>query len=426
MNNSASAVDSEGANPPLPFKSGACVSKYVFHMHTVGFSILHSANSFYQGASMTTQPLQIGVIGAGAIASSVHLPILKRRSDLFNVVSLADFNIAAVNVLADRFGIEHRYENAIDLIGAGNIDAVAILNSGSHAEYVIQALRAGLDVFCEKPLAYSHDEMDRIEAELKSSGKRLMIGYMKTFDPAVLAAAENISGRPRTVDVLVLHPSGHSQLATTDLSVDIPAAPASLVEGYKRDSFELQVKALGEAAAKSFGNFYMDVILGSVIHEFSVLRSLDVHITEIDFVDRWPAVGMTESIMIHGRTADGVRVTIRWFYLDKYPAYQEEVRWVNENQGHHIIFASPYILRVPTTYTYTKRVGLDREESTRLSYVASFENELVAFHELTVSGKQQTDPILAGREDLIISQQVAVKIAQREGTQLGGDLTEHL
>jgi hypothetical protein len=33
---------------------------------------------------------------------------------------------------------------------------------------------------------------------------------------------------------------------------------------------------------------------------------------------------------------------------------------------------------------------------------------------------------LAGREDLIISQQVAVKIAQREGTQLGGDLTEHL
>ena len=71
MNNAASAVDSEGANPPLPFKSCACVSKYVFHLHTVGFSRHHSANSFYQGASMTTQPLQIGVIGAGAIASSV-------------------------------------------------------------------------------------------------------------------------------------------------------------------------------------------------------------------------------------------------------------------------------------------------------------------------------------------------------------------
>jgi myo-inositol 2-dehydrogenase / D-chiro-inositol 1-dehydrogenase len=373
---------------------------------------------------MSKKPLRIGVIGAGAIASSVHLPIMTRRSDLFHVVSLADFNIEAVNVLADRFSIEHRFESANDLIAAKNIDAVAILNSGSHAEYVINALNAGLDVFCEKPLAYSHDEMNRIEAALKSSGKQLMIGYMKTFDPAVLAAAENISGRPRTVDVLVLHPSGHSQLATTDLSVDIPTTPKSLVDTYKKSGYQLQVDTLGEAAAKAFGNLYTDVILGSVIHEFSVLRSLDVHITEIDFVDRWPVQGQTESIMIHGRTADGVRVTIRWFYLDEYPAYQEEVRWVNENEGHHIIFSSPYILRVPTTYTYTKRHGLDREESTRLSYVASFENELEAFHVLTDTGKQQTDPIQAGREDLVIALQVAAKIAERELIELGGDLAK--
>lgn len=371
---------------------------------------------------MSNNQLRMGVIGAGAIASSIHLPIMTRRSELFEVVSLADVNLPAVNALADRFGIKGRYSSVSDMLTAGGLDATAILNSGSHADYVVQALEAKLDVFCEKPLAYSEAEMARIESALKSSGRNLMIGYMKTFDPAVYAAVENIKGRPRTVDVLVLHPSGHSQLATTDLSVDIPPASKELIASFKFDKRKVQVEALGEDAATSFGDLYFDVILGSVIHEFSVLRSLNIHITEIDFVDRWPMPGQTESVVIFGRTADGVRVSIRWFYLDEYPAYQEEVRWVNDKEGHHITFASPYILRVPTKYTYTKRIGLDREESTRLSYVPSFENELEAFHSLTQTGKQQTDPITAGREDLVISQKIARKIAERESTKLGGEL----
>ncbi len=373
---------------------------------------------------MTSRPIRIGIIGAGAVASSVHLPILTRRTDLYSVVSLADLNLAAVNVLADRFGIASRFDSAHKLISAGNIDAVAILNSGSHADFVVEALSAGLHVFCEKPLAYTQDEINRIEIALKKSGRHLMIGYMKTFDPAVTAAAKNISGRPRTVDVLVLHPSVDSQLATTELSIDLPRPPTSLLPIFSAAKRAVQIHALGEAGANAFGDLYTDIVMGSVIHEFSVLRSFNVHITKINFVDRWPAPDHSESIIIHGCTEDGVRVTIRWFYLDQYPAYQEEVRWVNESEGHHIIFASPYILRVPTTYTATKRIGLDREESTRQSYVSSFENELVAFHSLTVSGKQQTDPIAAGREDLNISQMIVKKIAEQESIAVGGEIAK--
>lgn len=372
---------------------------------------------------MSSTRLRIGVIGAGAVASSVHLPILSRRSDLFDVVSLVDFNIAAVNSLADRFGIPGRFASVTEMIEFGGIDAVAVINSGSHADYVIAALNQNLHVFCEKPLAYSDSEIERIEIALASSTGQLMIGYMKTFDPAVIAAAENITSRPRTVDVLVLHPSPQSQLATTDLSVDQPALPKELVDQLNQSKRKMQIAAIGEQATDAFGNFYTDVILGSIIHEFSVLRSLNIHISEIDFVDRWPTNDKSESIIISARTSDDVRITIRWFYLNDYPAYQEEVRWVNEKEGHHLIFASPYILRVPTQYIHTRRFGLDREESLRLSYVPSFENELVAFHKLTQSGSQPTDPISAGREDLLTSQKIARKIAQREKITLGGELT---
>jgi predicted dehydrogenase len=308
------------------------------------------------------------------------------------------------------------------MYASGEIDAVVILNSGSHCQVVVDALNANLDVFCEKPLAYSREEMAKIESALKSSGRKLMIGYMKTFDQAVYEAAKNITGRPRTVDVVVLHPSGESQLATTELHVKSFPASKELIERFKASDKHVREEALGSAAAAAFGAEYMDIILGSVIHELSVLRSLDIHITDVDFVDRWPSNSKAESFIIHARTQDGVRVTIRWFYLDSYPMYQEEIRWVNEKEGHHIIFSSPYILRVPTKYIQTTRQGLDHKETLFESYQPNFEIELVAFHTLLKTGKQQTDPIKAGNEDLEISLKIAKAICEREKIELGGNL----
>ncbi|HEX7405331.1 MAG TPA: Gfo/Idh/MocA family oxidoreductase [Candidatus Nanopelagicaceae bacterium] len=374
---------------------------------------------------MSGNVLNIGVVGAGAVATSVHLPILTRRSDLFLVCAIADYNTAAANHLADRFGVpeEGRFSSAYEMIASGKIDTIAIINSGSHCKLVVAALEAGLNVFCEKPLAYSKNEMGRIENALKTSTGHLMIGYMKTYDPAVARAVLAIGDkRPRTVDVLVLHPSGESQLVTSEISVKAFPPSPELLMGFVKDAHNVAVEALGEAAAKVFGAEYDDIILGSIIHELSVLRALNIHITEIDFVDRWPRTSRSESFVIHGRTEDDVRVTIRWFSLDQYPMYQEEVRWVNESEGYHIIFPSPYILRVPTKLISTRRIGLAHDVSTFESYEPSFEIELAAFHALATSGTQMTNPIAAGYEDLAISQMIAKKICEVENIQPGGDL----
>lgn len=369
--------------------------------------------------------VKIGVVGAGAVATSVHLPILTRRSDLFEVCAVADFNAASAHHLAERFGIpsDARFTSAYDMITSGKIDAIAIINSGSHCALVIAALEANLHVFCEKPLAYSKDEMSSIEAALAQSRGTLMIGYMKTFDPAVVRARKLIGAkRPRSVDVLVLHPSGESQLATSEISVKAFPPSPDLIAGFKKSAHDLAVQALGEQAADAFGDEYADIILGSIIHEFSVLRALDIHLVEIDYVDRWPRESRSESFVIHARTIDGVRVTIRWFYLDKYPLYQEEIRWMSEEEGHHIIFPAPYILRVPTKLISTTRLGLAHDVATFETYEPSFEIELVAFHALATSGIQIADPIADGFEDLEISQKIASKICEIEGIAKGGDL----
>ena len=374
---------------------------------------------------MSDHIVNIGIVGAGAVATSVHLPILTRRSDLFKVTAVADFNQAAAIHLTERFGIptDAHFTSAYEMINSGKIQAIAIISSGSHCDLVVAALEAGLNVFCEKPLAYTQNEMGRIEKSLKTSKGHLMIGYMKTYDPAITHAKKAIGAkRPRTVDVLVLHPSGESQLATSEISVKAFPPSPELIVGFVKSAQDLEVAALGEAAAKAFGKEYEDIMMGSIIHELSVLRAFDIHITQIDFVDRWPRTSRSESFIIHGRTDDGVRVTIRWFYLDKYPMYQEEVRWVNEEEGHHITFSSPYILRVPTKLVSTRRIGLDHDVSTFESYQPSFEIELVAFHALVTTGKQEYDPISAGYEDLNITQMVARKICELENIAIGGDL----
>lgn len=368
--------------------------------------------------------IRVGVVGAGAVASSVHLPILRRRSELFDLTAITDLNLTAAKALAERFAIKHVFENSAEMFASKEIDAVFILNSGSHAELTANALNAGLDVFCEKPLAYNRAELELIESALESSGRKLMLGYMKTFDQAVYKAKEQIKGRPRTVDVVVLHPSGESQLATTDVHVKAFPLPPKLLPGIEKSNEKAMNDALGAEAAKAFGREYLDIMMGSIIHELSVLRALDVHITQIDYVDRWPTETKSESFVIAGRTEDGVRVTIRWFYLDKYPKYQEEIRWVSEEDGHHIIFYSPYILRVPTEYTHTSRTGLDHVEHTFKSYQPSFEIEIAAFATLVNTGKQQEDPISAGLEDLVITQKVALKICENEGLAPGGDLAK--
>ena len=366
--------------------------------------------------------LRVGIVGAGEIASSVHLPILTRRSDLFEVVAIADLNIAAAHAVADRFNVGHRFASTEEMLAAGSIDFVAVLNSGSHASNVVLSLDAGLDVFCEKPLAYSQAEINAIEEALKKSGKKLMVGYMKTYDPAVNEMQKNLKGSPRTVDVLVLHPSGPSQMATTEMSVDIPKAPESLAPLFSTMRKEINTAALGQAGSDAIGNVYSEIVLGSVIHEFSVLRAIGAEMVHVDYVDRWPKEGQTESIIIHGQTKCGERITVRWFYLENYPAYREEVRWVNENEGHHVIFASPYIMRIPTQYIHTSRSGIDHNESTFNSYQTGFERELEVFYNHVKGSQVIEDPISAGRSDLMLAQQIARFILKSEGIEIGGEL----
>lgn len=370
------------------------------------------------------QPIRVAIIGAGAVTSTIHLPIVTRRRDHFIIAGLYDLNADAVNALGERFAIPQsaRFTDVDAMLAQPNVDAVLILNSGTHAEFVVKALNAGKHVMCEKPLAYTKREIEQIRKAQAATGKHVMVGYMKTHDPAVRRAAELLKtdGPVHSVDVLVLHPSGDSQLATSEISVDRPDTPAEHIKLFTKMRQEVQREALGELADQ-IGDLYSEIIMGSLIHELSVLRALGVSIEGIDYVDRWPTDKST-SLIIQAHGKNGTRISMRWFYLDRFPEYQEEVRWISETASHHLLFPSPYFLRTPTRLNSMRSHGETKENLLSTNYYDGFEVELADFYESVTTGKQLGSTVDDAEKDLLTCQRIAKFIAENESLKFSGDL----
>jgi predicted dehydrogenase len=76
------------------------------------------------------------------------------------------------------------YSSLDELLAEGGVDAVSItVPTFLHADLTIAALNSGVHVLCEKPMALSIDECDRMIAAAQSSGKVLQVGHCIRFWP---------------------------------------------------------------------------------------------------------------------------------------------------------------------------------------------------------------------------------------------------
>ena len=128
--------------------------------------------------------VKLGVLGAGNFASTVLFPILKKNTDIELVgVSSASGTNAQHN--ATKHGFGYAGSDAEELINDKNINTVAILTRHNlHAQQTLNALKAGKNVFCEKPLALNEAELEEIENQLgKKDSPHLTVGFNRRFAP---------------------------------------------------------------------------------------------------------------------------------------------------------------------------------------------------------------------------------------------------
>lgn len=110
-------------------------------------------------------------------------------SDLFKIESLCDLSPKTVEHCAQKFGVAHHTTTPQEVIDNPNVELVFILTSDeSHADLAVSALKAGKNVFIEKPVSLSIPSVEAIISAEKAApgGVRVFVGYMRRYAASFL------------------------------------------------------------------------------------------------------------------------------------------------------------------------------------------------------------------------------------------------
>jgi predicted dehydrogenase len=327
--------------------------------------------------------LRVGVIGLGEVAQVVHLPVLASLPELFEVRSACDLSPTLLREVGDRFGVPQRFGTASELIAAGGIDAVLVLNSDEyHAECVIEALENGLHVLVEKPMCLSPREAAAVIAARDRSGGTVMVGYMRRFAPAFLEAKELLPSLGRINFARVHDVIGRNALIVdqTSLVVRPTDLPSAALEERGERGRRLVADAIGDVPAAVAGAYRLLCGLGS--HDLSAMREL---------------LGPPQGVHAARQWRDGGYIAALLDYDDYVVSYEtgvdEQLRFdahlevYGDSASFRIQYDTPYVRHLPTTLQVEETRGDAITRSVRRPHLKDpYTHELEHFHGCVTSG----------------------------------------
>ena len=150
--------------------------------------------------------LRIGIVGLGFMGK-MHFHCYKSDTNV-EVTAICDADAKQLQnssgVAGNIFGAEDDldlsnialYSDLSKMLAEEKIDALSIASpTFLHASQTIEALNAGVHVFCEKPMALNSGECREMAEEAKQSGKTLQIGHCIRFWPEYVQAKEIIDSQ---------------------------------------------------------------------------------------------------------------------------------------------------------------------------------------------------------------------------------------
>lgn len=144
--------------------------------------------------------INVGVIGTGGFAKTMHLPILKKLSNLYSIIALCDLDGVKVKQNANRYGAKYCTTDYQDILKDKDIDLVIItLPHNLHARISMEAAKAGKAVFCEKPMALNNEELKKLVDVLKDTKTPYLVGFNRRFSPFAKKIKEIIHPRENLI-----------------------------------------------------------------------------------------------------------------------------------------------------------------------------------------------------------------------------------
>ena len=129
--------------------------------------------------------IKVGVIGTGGIANAAHLPGYAAIPDECEIYALCDIAPEPLKKTAEKYSVSRTFDDHKKLLEMPEIDAISVCTPNyAHYEVTMDALNAGKNVICEKPIAMNATQAAEMVAASRKNGKILQIGYHSRFIPS--------------------------------------------------------------------------------------------------------------------------------------------------------------------------------------------------------------------------------------------------
>lgn len=354
---------------------------------------------------MPRKPLRTGVIGCGMIAQVMHIPHLLSLPDLFSIEALCDLSPQTVRAVSLKFGIPRTFLDVDVMLEGVDLDAVLILTP-YHYPAAMQAFRAGVHVFVEKPMCVNPVEGAEMVETARAQGVTGQVGYHKPYDPGYVMGAAMVQALPaiHMATMHIAHGPNDPFLEHHAIMRFQDADPGQL-QAVGHDMHQAQRQAIGTQPphlARAYGS-----LLGGGCHQLSIMRGCLGQVQAVLSTEVWNEGRALTSVL---QFAGGVRCIFSSVFMPDIRLFNETFTAYGDSESIAIRFPSPFLSNAATTVT---RCGMDQarffETEYTVDYTEAFRNELVHFHRCVVSGETPRTPLEHGLEDT----EVMIEIIRR-------------
>ncbi len=327
--------------------------------------------------------LNVGVIGLGEVAQVVHLPVLQSLPEQFSVRAGCDISPSLAQQVGHRFGIPEVYLDVTEMIDAGGLDAVLVLNSDEyHAECVVTALEHGLHVLVEKPMCLSPREAERIIEARDRTGLTVMVGYMRRFAPAFLEAVELLPSLGGVNFARVHDVIGRNSLIVDQTSHVV--RPTDLTEDQMRQRWErgslLVRDAIGDVGGELAGAYRLLCGLGS--HDLSAMRELLGPPSGVAAARMWKQGGYIAALLDYPDFVVSYETGV-----DEQLRFDAHLEVFGDRASMRIQYDTPYVRHLPTTLVTERTEGTSFVRTVNRPHLKDpYTHELEYFHQVISDG----------------------------------------
>jgi len=140
--------------------------------------------------------INVAIVGAGGFAKNMHLPNLKKLSDIYNIYAVMSRTGTNAKAIAELYAAKYATTDYNEILNDSNVDMVLICTRHNlHAVMSIQAMKKGKAVFVEKPMALNKEEMKEVLKTIEETKAPYMVGFNRRFSKYAVEVKKHINDR---------------------------------------------------------------------------------------------------------------------------------------------------------------------------------------------------------------------------------------